>query len=45
MLHELLCALRLDGLERHAVNARRSVVLLGHRVRLLQRFHLAHVNV
>src|SRR5260370_12346956 len=45
MFAQSFWALRLDGLERHPVNSRGSVVLFGHFVRFAQRLHLADVDV
>ena len=45
LLKELLHALRLDDRERHPVDSRSAVVLPSQRIRLVQRFHLAYMNV
>ena len=45
LLEKALDALCLDGLERHAVNARRTVIGFRQRIGSSQCFHLADVNV
>lgn len=45
LLEELLHAIPFNVLERHPVNARGTVVLLGHQVGFVERFHLADMDV